>query len=575
MSDSEEMKKSDLDKFIDAINNAKANKGIAEGIRFSFEDVYPTSWNDFLIKTDIGHLIAKNDRVTFKNSYGDRAGGAFIKIDDDTFAKIRMLGNEDMDRCFVGVSFFSREQFMEVTQVLIDFGRPDYLKKLKDDRDTLLGFKDFETNPKDRRQELKDILNNYAKFKKTRESFVAEEYFSDQDLDIILELYLVDFETHGKRETGMIPGEIRSMPKFKEKVINYAKQNPINERISSLFVIGGVLDESNLEDKEFVENVGQKYGVYEIAALIYRDLKYKEPDVVEEKLKFAQKFLKENNDIDVIRGILANVDTELASDPKFIEKVLKITTDQKVVSDILRIARRDAYENPLFVEKILGGCKESENIKTVLSHLDNESLKNPGEVLKMIRICPNIMEVLEDDGKFYNLKYNKDFQKGLFEITRELISQSEIQEHYVEAGGSVRQGYKPAYTYYSFDPESPMGIFEGKMSQYTKDILLDINFAYFENQQKQLENPEYTTYEIYEIKSAARDPRYSLIEIASAVKKAQAIVRDKNPSVITTEKIGVIAGDNTRKGSIENTTNDIKVAEDPNRAITEQTHTDE
>jgi len=104
-------------------------------------------------------------------------------------------------------------------------------------------------NPeKDRRQQLKEIINEGKPYN--------PEELTNEDLDIILELFLVDDYKDGKtiREIGMIPKKILNIPEFKEKVKQYVKDNPPNDRINSLFFpFIGFLDEGFLEDKEFIE----------------------------------------------------------------------------------------------------------------------------------------------------------------------------------------------------------------------------------------------------------------------------------------------------------------------------------
>lgn len=78
----------------------------------------------------------------------------------------------------------------------------------------------------------------------------------------------------------------------------------------------------------------------------------------------------------------------------------------------------------------------------------------------------------------------------------------------------------PDSTYHKFNPESPMGKFEEKMSYRTRKILVDITEQYYKKQQEQLENSQFDSHEILDIGFEATKSGGSF---AYAVKKADEI----------------------------------------------------
>ena len=137
---------SNLDKFKETIKKAKENKGKQEGLQFEFESVEPGSWSDFLIKTDIGRIIAQNGQVNFKDSNGRRTRGAFLKLDENTFAQVSLLGSGRSAESHVGITFFPKEELNQRTQILINYDNPNYIRDLESSRKALLEFEDFDIN---------------------------------------------------------------------------------------------------------------------------------------------------------------------------------------------------------------------------------------------------------------------------------------------------------------------------------------------------------------------------------------------------------------------------------------------
>ena len=65
-------------------------------------------WKDFTTQTKIGQNIARNNYLTYNDAYhGPEIKGAFIKLDDVTFAQIFLLGSEKSEKTNVHIEIFN------------------------------------------------------------------------------------------------------------------------------------------------------------------------------------------------------------------------------------------------------------------------------------------------------------------------------------------------------------------------------------------------------------------------------------------------------------------------------------
>lgn len=318
------------------------------------------------------------------------------------------------------------------------------LEKRLDDAESRLTDKSKEmiTNITNRRRQvLKEIVNGDRKYDSMK--------LTTKDLETILELYLVDEKKDGKtiRETGMIPSTIRNMPEFKNIVIDYAKNNPPNERMRNLLFspISSVLDEGIFEDKEFMEKVKEDYGEdssARISEAIYYKMRHEldDKDFLAKKLDFIEELVEQTNDVGILQGILHIIDKENLQNSDFVDRIFSISTDLETISIIVDKAHRSAFKNPEFLNTILAQTTDQKVIEEVLSRMTAEDKMNPEIMLGIIENCPNVLEVFEEkydnwEGRsnlFYKLTSNEEFQKGLFNIIQSRIQQSEITTRYKE-----------------------------------------------------------------------------------------------------------------------------------------------
>lgn len=464
--------------------------------------------------------------VHYLRLHGDYIKGAFIKLDENTFAQITLSG---YDRTMLSIEIFPAEQMKgRLDYAYMDWDKPS---KRREGEERVLGLKEFKTDTvKDRRQQLKEIINEYK-------SYDPKE-LTDEDLDIILALYLVDEKKDDGtkyREIGMVPREIRDIPEFKQKVINYAKDNPPHDRIWDLFSPSrNFLNESIFLDKEFMEKVPQKYhedGSEAISHLVYYNMKeeLKDPEFLEQKLQFIENLLKENNDPGILKGMINHVDKEKFKKAEFVDRILAITNDSGVLS-------------------------------YVLEHMDKEELKNPERMLKMINICPEILGVFKekyDNGRYLENPYkelidSEELKNGLLDLYGNMISRSEVEKHVIR--GSFRSPKDKIY--YRFEKGSPMAEFEDKMSYGTQKILTEIVIKHYEEQQRESENSQFTSYQLSEMGMKARGEG-----IAAAVALAERYNPNiRQPETLSPETLGKMAAENTRPGNVNEITADIREA---------------
>lgn len=461
-----------LDKLKEAIKKAKENKGRQEGLQFEFEGVEPSSWSDFLIKTDIGQIIAQNKQVNFKDSYGRRTRGAFIKLDENTFAQVSLLGSGKSAESHVGITFFPKEELNARTKILIDYDNPNYMRDLETSRKALLEFKDFDIEDiNDRKQKLVEALKES---KKSGNKIVM----SNEDIDL-----LFDMISNGKLAWDWLGDDILHTSQFKNNLINYViNETPKNEKcgrfIENLISMNDgkflkyynyFFDEDILENKEFIDNLNRKYfngknndrwdrSKYEnateaitfaIFSKHYKDGRFKNKEFLEEKIDFIGKLAKENDgDLGYLKGVIPYI---VEGSPEFVDKIFSVSTDPEIISEILETAPDLAFKNPEFLNKTLAVTTDKKHIEIFLHKMSVEDKINPETMLGIVENCPNVLEVLKEkyDNRtfyyelstsvnlFYKLTSDEKFKKGLFEILTKRISQSEIETTHYEASSRV------------------------------------------------------------------------------------------------------------------------------------------
>ena len=89
--------------------------------------------------------------VRYLKLHGKYIKGAFIRLDEDTFAQITLSGRE---RTMLSIEIFPAEQMKRrLDYAYLDWDNPD---KRKQGEKSVLSLKKFEVDtPKDRREELK------------------------------------------------------------------------------------------------------------------------------------------------------------------------------------------------------------------------------------------------------------------------------------------------------------------------------------------------------------------------------------------------------------------------------------
>ena len=81
-------------------------------------------WDDFTTKTEIGRNIAQNDYLTYADAYhGPEIKGAFIKLDDLTYAQIFLLGSEKSEKTTVHIEIFKLNELKG--RVNVFYNHPD------------------------------------------------------------------------------------------------------------------------------------------------------------------------------------------------------------------------------------------------------------------------------------------------------------------------------------------------------------------------------------------------------------------------------------------------------------------
>ena len=133
-----------LEYIIESIENRRIGT-----LNFEFPKMYG-GWYEFVETTDIGRRLSQSNHYLFRDLYHDRKlKGAFIKLDDETFIQITLLGSERSSKTGICIEIFPVEQLKKrVFNVYFD---PDRDVDLSEDLNSIFNLKCFEIREEEKK----------------------------------------------------------------------------------------------------------------------------------------------------------------------------------------------------------------------------------------------------------------------------------------------------------------------------------------------------------------------------------------------------------------------------------------